>query len=162
MSREARIYTALEIDQDADGTRTPVSLGSLTEPARVLLDNVVPVTGRTIAAATNVDIWGQAGVHGIGHLDFLWFECDRASAGESMFLELVCDANAFASPRFALEAMRGVPIILASERSYKSWVDAGTSTVIFSGALDVIDRLTVRNPSATLGATFNYVLGELV
>lgn len=124
--------------------------GSKSAPASISVDGKVKEWLGSIAATSSKTIWEASNSNeSLTDFDFLAVECN-----ENVILELTCDANnGVGTKTFAIEVPGGRMFKLTADDAI-----ANFTTDVSVGTEDVIDKVRIRNASATSSITARVVL----
>ena len=130
-----RLYRAFHVEIDGDQRRG----GSFSEPVAITITTIKDIV-RSIAATTTWDAW-DAGAEEMADFDVLWIEAET----DGIQIELTIDKGGeVGTEPFTLTLKKDVPFILADDAGFANYTaDFG------GGTLDVIDRIRIRNPTAS-------------
>lgn len=143
MAYTLSLYSFMSVKLDG----RPIEAGSLQIPATLQIESVHDQVV-SVGTSTTVDIFDVA--DDLADFDFLWVQTDF-----DLMLELVTDSNASIGRMPYTVGLKGSgvanqygpPFLLARDDSYANY------TITFGGGtLDLIERITVRNLSATQAA----------
>lgn len=118
--------------------------GSRSNPREITIANAHIDVTKTVATTTTWDAWGFSTEEPLSSFDYLWIE----SSIDGVLIELTTDkGNEVGDEAYVIE--------LLADKPFKLYSDTGRAnyTADFAvGTADVIDRIRIRNPSASVAA----------
>lgn len=146
MSQTLRVWTAFEVVIDGISHAG----GHRSKPQEVTVDDPYIDVTYPIAVTTTKDVWGFSTEEAISSFDFLWIE----SSLDGVLVELTTDKGGeVGDESFVVELKADKPFLLFTDTGRANY------TADFAGgSADVIDRIRIRNPSASTVANVRFAL----
>ena len=146
MSQTLRVWTAFEVVIDGKA----IAGGHRSKPQEVTVDDPYIDVTKAIAVTTTWDAWGFSTEEAFSSFDFLWIE----SSLDGVLVELTTDkGDEVGNESFVIELKADKPFVLFTDTGRANY------TADFAGgSADLIDRVRIRNPSASTVANVRFAL----